>query len=37
MQYFSGLDFNSNLEFEDNLETAIHEVTHVLGFSGGLY
>lgn len=25
----------NDYEFEDNLETTIHEILHVLGFSGG--
>lgn len=33
----TNLDLDSNLEFENNFETTIHEITHVLGFASYLY
>lgn len=34
--YIKDVNTTDNLEFEDQLETAIHEFTHAFGFSGGL-
>lgn len=33
----TSVDVNSNMDFENMLETTLHELVHVLGFSNFLY